>query len=125
MKLTYNWLKEFVDLSSRSTEDEGPHKIARLLTMAGLEVESIQAPASGQEIVVARVTDVRRHPKADRLSLCTVDSGGEALQVVCGAPNVRVGIKAPLAKVGAVLTSGLNIKTATIRGGILTRYALL
>ena len=116
MKLTYNWLKGFVDLSSRSTEDEGPHKIARLLTMAGLEVESIQAPASGQEIVVARVTDVRRHPKADRLFLCTVDSGGEALQVVCGAPNVRVGIKAPLAKVGAVLPSGLNIKPATIRG---------
>ncbi len=116
MKLTYNWLKEFVNLPTGGAEDEGPQRIARLLTMAGLEVESIQATGQGRDIVVARVTDVRPHPKADRLFLCTVDFGGDALQVVCGAPNVRVGIKAPLAKVGSVLPSGLNIKTATIRG---------
>ncbi len=116
MKLTYNWLKEFVDIPSGRTHEEGPHRIARELTMAGLEVESLQPTAQGQEIVVARVTDVRPHPKADRLSLCMVDAGGETLQVVCGAPNVRAGIKAPLAKVGSMLPSGLNIKTATIRG---------
>ncbi|MCH6545806.1 MAG: hypothetical protein IH796_07370, partial [Deltaproteobacteria bacterium] len=69
MKLTYNWLKEFVDIPSGRTHEEGPHRIARELTMAGLEVESLQPTAQGQEIVVARVTDVRPHPKADRLSL--------------------------------------------------------
>ena len=102
MKLTYNWLKEFVDLPRGGTKGEGPKRLARVLTMAGLEVESLQPTAQGDGIVVARVTDVRPHPKADRLTLCMVDSGEETLQVVCGAPNVRPGIKAPLAKVGSL-----------------------
>lgn len=84
--------------------------------MAGLEVDSLKPTAEGSEIVVALVKEVRTHPRADHLSLCNLDIGRECLQVVCGAPNVRPGIKAPLAKAGITLPSGTELKTVTIRG---------
>src|SRR4051812_13002993 len=84
--------------------------LAHLLTMSGLEVESctsVAPPFTG--IVVGEVLAVEKHPNADKLSLCKVSIGkGEPLQIVCGAPNVRAGMKAPLAVVGAKLP-GLEI----------------
>ncbi len=99
MKLSLKWLNEFVTVEA--TEDE----LARRLTAAGLEVENIErlAPAfSG--VTVARVLDVQKHPNADRLSLCRVDAGSMGqFSVVCGAPNVRAGMIAAFAQVGARL----------------------
>jgi len=111
MKFPERWLRSFVD-PAFSTAD-----LAHLLTMAGLEVESIEPVAPPfDKVVVALVTEVAKHPNADRLSLCKVDVGGGALlAVVCGAPNVIAGMKAPCALVGAGLP-GLAIKRAQVRG---------
>ena len=87
-------------------------ELAHRLTMAGIEVESCE-PAGPRfsGVVVGEVLSVERHPSADKLTVCTVSTGTERLQVVCGAPNVRKGMKAPLAKVGARLPA-LEIKAA-------------
>lgn len=111
MKFSENWLRTFVDPPLTSEE------LAEVLTMAGLEVEAREpaAPAfSG--VVVAAVLSVEKHPGADRLSIARVDVGeGEALTIVCGAPNVRAGIKVACARVGAELPE-LAIKPARVRG---------
>ncbi|MCD6335279.1 MAG: phenylalanine--tRNA ligase subunit beta [Candidatus Latescibacteria bacterium] len=111
MKVTYNWLKEFVDF------DLNPSDLAEALTMAGLEVvatEDLGARYAG--CVVGRVLEKDKHPNADRLSVCRVDVGKEEVTVVCGAPNVAEGQKVPVATVGTKLPDGLVIKQATIRG---------
>jgi len=91
-------------------------KLAHLLTMSGLEVEACKPVApSFRGVVVAEVLKVERHPNADKLTVCTVDAGKETLQVVCGAPNVREGMKAPLALVGTELGGGV-VKAASLRG---------
>jgi phenylalanyl-tRNA synthetase beta chain len=99
MQFPESWLREFCN-PPLSTD-----ALAELLTMAGLEVEELRPaapPFSG--VVVARVVEVRKHPNADRLSVCQVDVGeGALLNIVCGAPNVREGIKVPCARVGAQL----------------------
>jgi phenylalanyl-tRNA synthetase beta chain len=110
MNIPENWLRSFVD-PKLTTE-----KLAHLLTMSGLEVESCVpvAPAfSG--VVVGEILAVERHPNADKLTVCTVNAGKDPLKVVCGAPNVRVGMKAPLATVGTVLGK-LAIKKSNLRG---------
>jgi phenylalanyl-tRNA synthetase beta chain len=111
MLIPESWLRALVD-PSLNTE-----ALAHLLTMSGLEVESLRpvAPAfSG--IVVGEILSVGKHPNADKLTICGVSIGkGGPLQVVCGAPNVRVGMKAPLAIVGAKLP-GFEIKAAEMRG---------
>jgi phenylalanyl-tRNA synthetase beta chain len=110
MNVPESWLRRLVDPSL--TTDE----LAHLLTMSGLEVESCEPlvpPFEG--VVAARVLEVARHPNADKLSVCKVDAGGDALSIVCGAPNVRAGMLAPLAKVGARLAGG-EIGVATMRG---------
>jgi len=111
MLIPESWLRSLVNPSL--TTDE----LAHLLTMSGLEVESLRpvaSPFSG--IVVGEVLTVGKHPNADKLSLCSVNIGkGEPLQIVCGAPNVRAGMKAPLAVIGARLP-GLEIKAARMRG---------
>ncbi len=111
MLIPESWLRSMVD-PPLTTE-----ALAHLLTMSGLEVETcrpVAPPFSG--IVVGEVVSVARHPNADKLSLCSVNIGtGEPLQIVCGAPNVRAGMKAPLAVVGAKLP-GLEIKAAKMRG---------
>lgn len=93
MKVTLSWLKEYVDISLSVQE------LAHTLTMSGLEVESIEEvarPFSG--IVVGRILECASHPGADKLQICRVDAGrGEALSVVCGAPNARAGLLVPLA----------------------------
>jgi phenylalanyl-tRNA synthetase beta chain len=99
MKLPLSWLSEFVKLEADVDE------LCRRLTMAGLEVESVERVAPGfSDVFVARVLKVERHPNADRLNLCEVDAGAVGrFSVVCGAPNVTVGMTAPFARLGARL----------------------
>ena len=110
MNIPESWLRSFCHPPLSGAE------LAERLTMAGLEVEAYE-PVGPQfsGVVVAQVVDVARHPNADKLTICTVDAGGEKLKVVCGAPNVRAGMKAPLAKIGARLP-GLEVAKTTIRG---------
>lgn len=115
MQIPESWLRSLVN-PPVSTEE-----LTHLLTMSGLEVEHCAplAPAfSG--VVVAEVLAVERHPNADKLTVCRVSSGSGTHQVVCGAPNVRAGMKAPLAKVGARLVDAdgrtLEIRVAKMRG---------
>ena len=111
MNVPEHWLRSMAD-PSLTTDG-----LAHLLTMSGLEVEHVATVAPPfAHVVAARVVSVAKHPEADRLSVCAVDAGGETLQVVCGAPNVRAGMMAPLAKVGARLPGGLEIRVATMRG---------
>ena len=110
MKVSYNWLKEYV------TFDLDPVNLASKLTMAGFEVEEISAlipEFSG--ITVAEVQQVGPHPNADKLSVCKVRTGSELLDVICGAPNVHAGQKVAFAKIGTVLPGGIKIKKAKIR----------
>ncbi|MBK6512234.1 MAG: phenylalanine--tRNA ligase subunit beta [Haliea sp.] len=111
MKISEQWLREWVS-PALSTEE-----LAHQITMAGLEVDAIDpvAPAfSG--VVVAEILSVEPHPDADKLRVCAVSTGQETVQIVCGAPNVRVGLKAPLARVGAELPGDFTIKPARLRG---------
>jgi len=118
MKFTFNWLKELVDLPAGfiGNGEEGPHAVARALTMAGLEVESLRPFGRVSGVVVGLVTEVRPHPRADRLFLVTVGTRDEKIAVVCGASNVRVGMKSPLAKADTALPSGTIVKATVIRG---------
>jgi len=110
MNVPESWLRSFCNPSISGEE------LSERLTMAGIEVEAYEpfGPRfSG--VVVGKVVSVDRHPGADKLTVCSVDVGTGTLQVVCGAPNVRAGMKAPLAKVGAKLP-GMQIKAAALRG---------
>jgi phenylalanyl-tRNA synthetase beta chain len=111
MKFSENWLRQFVDPPLDSEE------LAHTITMAGLEVEALEAAAPPfSRVVVAEVLSVEKHPEADRLSVCMVNAGlVEPLQIVCGAPDVRAGMKAPCALPGADLP-GIRIKQARVRG---------
>ena len=111
MKVTYNWLKEFVEF------DLAPEELAHLLTMLGLEVESMERSGEGlDDVVVALVEERAQHPNADKLSLCRVNNGREILNVVCGAQNFKSGDKVALAQVGATLPGDFKIKRSKIRG---------
>lgn len=111
MNITYNWLKEFVDF------DATPDELAALLTMLGLEVESMEKLGAGMDdVVVALVEEKRQHPNADKLSLCRVNNGTEVLDVVCGAQNFKQGDTVALAQIGAVLPGDFKIKRSKIRG---------
>jgi len=112
MKFSESWLRTLVDPELSSDE------LSHLLTMAGLEVEDLSpvAPAFA-EVVVARVLEVVRHPDADRLNVCQVDTGdGNPRQIVCGAPNVAPGLRVPCALPGATLPGEFTIKVAKVRG---------
>lgn len=110
MKFSEQWLREFVDLDMSTDE------LVEQLTMAGLEVDGAE-PVAAQfnNVVVGEIIEVNPHPDADKLVVCTVSKGDENIQVVCGAPNARAGIKVPFALVGAVL-GDLKIKKAKLRG---------
>ncbi len=112
MKISLDWLREYVAIPV------SPQELADKLTAAGLNVEGItEINRTFPEVVVGRVVSREGHPDADRLSLCRVDVGaGEALQIVCGAANVREGQYVFLAKVGAALPGDMRIKRAKIRG---------
>jgi len=111
MRVSEQWLREWVN-PSLSTE-----ALAEALTMAGLEVDAIEPAAPAfTGVVVGSIVDCRPHPEADRLQVCDVDAGGERLEVVCGAPNARPGLSAPLARAGAELPGGLQVQAAEVRG---------
>ena len=111
MKFSENWLRELVDIPLATDE------LAARLTMSGLEVEDVVVLGGALNgIVVAEIVGAERHPDADKLQICRVDTGsGEPLQIVCGAPNARVGLKAPLATVGSKV-GAITIKAAKLRG---------
>ncbi len=112
MKFSENWLRELVEIKA------GRSELAHALTMAGLEVEALIPLGDDLAgVLVVEIVAVYQHPQADRLRVCKVDAGqGEPLQIVCGAPNARVGLKVPLAMVGARLPGGIAIKAAKLRG---------
>ena len=112
MKFSEKWLREFVD--PPITTDELSHR----LTMIGHEVDGLEPCGAGLDgVVVGEVLAFEKHPDADRLSVCRVSIGnGEALEVVCGAPNVRQGMKSPFAPAGTKLPNGMKLRKAKIRG---------
>ncbi len=122
MKVSYNWLKDYVDI------DVSPEEVADMLTLSGLEVEEIEIHGSSLDgVVVGRVLSTAQHPNADRLTLCKVDVGEEeALSIVCGAPNVAADQVVPVATVGTTLMLpsrdnpeekvAVKIKKSKIRG---------
>ena len=119
MKLSYNWLKEYIEI------DVTPEQLSAILTDIGLEVEGlekVQSVKGGlQGLVIGEVKTCEKHPNADKLSVTTVDIGGEILPIVCGAPNVAEGQKVVVATVGTVLYSGeesFKIKKSKIRGEV-------
>jgi phenylalanyl-tRNA synthetase beta chain len=110
MKVPLSWIKEFIDT------DLTPTQIAKLLTMAGLEVDGIEKTAGGfSGVVVGRVVAVEKHPQADKLQIATVSDGEQNYQVVCGAPNCRPGIKTAFAKIDAKL-GDITVQKANLRG---------
>jgi len=111
MKISLEWLRDWVDPGTDVPA------LAHALTMAGLEIEGVHRVSpqlSG--VIVGEVLSVEKHPDAEKLNVCRVSTGSEQLQIVCGAPNVRAGMKAPVALVGAKLPGGLEIKKARLRG---------
>jgi len=111
VRVSINWLKEFVDIPVTSAE------LADRLTLAGVAVDRIDKPSAGVTgVVTGRVVEVRPHPNADRLLIAAVDIGGEILQIVTGAANFKVGDVVPVAPVGATLAGDLAIRRAKFRG---------
>lgn len=114
MQFSYDWLQKWVSPNKNADE------LAHLLTMSGLEVEEVEPAAPAfTGVVIAEVKQVEKHPDADRLNITQVDAGtGELIQIVCGAPNVKVGIKVPCALPGAVLPGDFKIKPTKMRGQV-------
>lgn len=113
MIVSLKWLRNYVDVYTSVEE------LADRLTMVGLEVEGIsQRYPLSDDVVTARVETVEMHPRADRLHVCSVAVGGSTYRVVCGAPNVEVGMVAPLALPGARLADGTTLREAVIRGQV-------
>ena len=111
MRITYNWLKEFIDLEA------SPEEVAQTLTDLGIEVNSLRNASEGiEKVVVGRVEEVSKHPNADRLKICLVNVGDSTVQIVTGADNVYEGAKVPVALVGARLPGGIRIKKSRLRG---------
>lgn len=111
MKFSENWLRHHVPTTASRDE------LAATLTAIGLEVEDVTPLGDSLDgVVVAQIVSAEKHPEADRLQVCQVDTGNGTVQIVCGAPNARAGLKAPLATVGANLPGGIAIKAAKLRG---------
>lgn len=110
MKFSENWLRQHVKT------DATREQLAATLTAIGLEVEDITPLGEALDgVVVARIVSAEKHPEADRLQVCQVDAGGRVLQIVCGAPNARPGLVAPLALIGTTVGT-LTIQAAKLRG---------
>jgi phenylalanyl-tRNA synthetase beta chain len=112
MRISLQWLGEWL-----GGPLPAPRELAARLTMAGLEIEGIEAAAPPLPgVIVGEIVECVKHPNADTLRVCQVDTGTGRVQIVCGAPNARVGLKAPLATVGAKLPGGMEIRQAKLRG---------
>src|SRR5262245_57349694 len=113
MKFTLSWLKDYLDT------DASAEAIAEALTHLGLELEELSNPAESlKPFVIADVVEARQHPNADRLRVCLVSTGvGDPVQVVCGAPNARAGMKGVFAPPGTHIPgTGVDLKAGNIRG---------
>jgi phenylalanyl-tRNA synthetase beta chain len=112
MKIAESWLREWVD------PDLKTEALGHQLTMLGHEVDGIEFEGAGiGDVIIAEVVECGKHPDADKLSVCKVSDGGaDLIDIVCGAPNVRQGMKTPLAKPGVKLPNGMKLRKAKIRG---------
>lgn len=111
MKISLNWIREMVELP------EAPAELGAALTQLGLPVDAMEETTLDlTNFVVGEVVAAERHPNADKLTLCQVNVGAETLQIICGAPNAAVGVRAAVALSGAVLPDGTKIKRAKLRG---------
>ncbi len=111
MIVSEKWLREWV------SPDMDSDALAHSMTMAGLEVDGVTPVVEGLSgVVVAEIVNAEPHPDADKLKVCSVNAGGELIQIVCGAPNAAAGLKAPLAQPGATLPGGIKIKKTKLRG---------
>ncbi|HET7557985.1 MAG TPA: phenylalanine--tRNA ligase subunit beta [Rhodanobacteraceae bacterium] len=111
MRFSENWLRSLVEIPA------GRAGLVERLTLGGLEVESVEVlGAQLDRVIVARIIECTPHPDADKLRVCRVETGSGEVQIVCGAPNARAGLKAPLATIGAQLPNGVAIKAAKLRG---------
>lgn len=111
MLVSFNWLKEFVDI------DMSAEETAELLTMAGIEVEAVTHVGTGlDKVLTAKIESIEPHPNSDKLQLAGIDLGNRKLKLVCGAPNISVGQIVPYAGPGTVLPSGMEITERAIRG---------
>lgn len=111
MLVSFNWLKEFVDI------DRSAEEIADILTMGGTEVEGVTRVGQGLEkMLTARIEEITPHPKSEKMRLTRLSLGDREVTVVCGAPNIEVGQVVPYAPPGSALPSGMEIAEATIKG---------
>ncbi len=111
MIVTKSWLNEWIDIQDISTDD-----LCKTFNAIGLEVDSVETYKVPQNIVVGEVLECEKHPDADKLNVCKVDIGSSIRQIVCGASNVRAGIKVAVATLGAQMPNGLVIKPVKLRG---------
>lgn len=110
MKISYNWLKDYLHLTIE------PRQLADRLSLVGLEVEEVQERRLDfPKVVVGQIINIEDHPSAEKLKICQVDVGEEDLSIVCGAENIAVGQMVPVAKEGAILANGLKIHKTKIR----------
>ena len=112
MRLSTNFVKDYVDID----ENISVHDLAEAMTKAGNEYDSAEKLINATNLVIGEVKTCEKHPDSDHLHVCTVYIGTETLNIVCGAPNVRKGLKVIVAKVGAELPGGVKIKKGIIRG---------
>ena len=110
MKLSLNWLSDYIDLSDLSTDE-----IVNQMVKCGFEVESIEKLSDATNLIVGKVIECKDHPDSDHLHVTKTDIGSEVLDIVCGAPNCREGLKVIVALDGAKLPGG-EIKKSVIRG---------
>ena len=111
MKYSYNWLKEL------SGTKLSPEKARELLTMHSLEIEGMEEKKLNFDgVVVGKILEIKKHPNADKLQLTKIDIGNKKLDIICGAKNIEVGQKVPVALIGAKLLNGIEIREAEIRG---------
>ncbi|TET53413.1 MAG: phenylalanine--tRNA ligase subunit beta [Actinobacteria bacterium] len=112
MRVSLNWLKDYIDISGISIED-----LAEKLDLSGTEIENVFEEGAGLDtVVVGEIKKIKSHPKADRLTLCEVYTGVETISIVCGAKNIKEKDKVPVALPEARLPNGMVIKSAVIRG---------
>ncbi|MEL7566991.1 MAG: phenylalanine--tRNA ligase subunit beta [Dehalobacterium sp.] len=111
MKVSYKWLKQYVDI------DISPEELATRLTMAGIAVEHVAHLGQGiKGVVVGEVLEIKPHPEADKLVVCNVNLGREVIQIVTGATNVKANHRVPVAPVGSELPGGFKLRKAKLRG---------
>ena len=113
MKFSYSWLCDHLDTKL------SPSEIAETLTNIGLELESLSDYSSYAQFVVATIVDFKKHPNADRLNICSVENGEKTFQVICGAPNVKKGMKGIFAADGMYIPgTDITLKKGKIRGEV-------